>query len=93
MEFHLVNAVTHFHTFTQSLLALERCYPHSRVMKNLPETPRKAQRMSHPWLRRIACFCAAALCLSFAVAQDSEDVREKTHQIEELTNAGKFRRS
>src|SRR4030095_3521270 len=91
MEFHLVTAVTHFDPFTQSLLALECCYPHSRSMKNLPEKPRNTQRMSHRWLRRIACCCAAAVCLSFAVAQDSEDIREKTHQIEELTSAGKLR--
>ena len=60
-------------------------------MKEPAEKLSEAQRKINHWLRRIVCFCAAALCLSSAAAQDSEDIREKTHQIEELRNAGKLR--
>ncbi len=59
-------------------------------MKELADKLSGSQRLTNRRLRRIACFCAAALCLSAAAAQDSEDVREKTHQIEELRSAGKF---
>src|SRR5439155_452266 len=90
MQFRCGNAVTRCHISHQSLLAIECCYLHSRIMKELADKLSGSQRLTNRRLRRIACFCAAALCLSAAAAQDSEDVREKTHQIEELRSAGKF---
>src|SRR5262245_64436870 len=59
-------------------------------MKALAEKRSMPQRTTSRWLRRIVCFCAAALCFSSVAAQNDADVREKVHQIEELRNAGKF---
>src|SRR5207247_10008636 len=89
MQFRCGNAVTRCHISHQSLLAIECCYLHCRIMKEPAEKLSETQRKINHWLRRIACFCAAALCLSAAAAQDREDVREKTHQIEELRSEGK----
>src|SRR6266487_3871437 len=80
MQFRCGNAVTRCHISHQSLLAIECCYLHSRIMKELADKLSGSQRLTNRRLRRIACFCAAALCLSAAAAQDSEDVREKTYR-------------
>src|SRR5207244_2485384 len=50
----------------------------------------RTQRVINRWLRRFACLCAAALCFSFAGAQDNDDIREKIHQLDGLRSAGKF---
>jgi tetratricopeptide (TPR) repeat protein len=74
----------------RSLLAIQGSYPQSRVMEKLPERLSTAQPAINRWLRRMACLCTVALCVNSAAAQDSDDIREKTHQLEQLRNAGKF---
>src|SRR4029453_6693758 len=90
MEFGSGNMGTLFRTSLQSLFAIEPSYHHSRIIKELAERLSKAQRKINHWLSRTAYLCAVALCLSTAAAQDNADIREKTHQLEQLRSAGKF---
>src|SRR6266481_2502529 len=90
MEFGSGNVVTHFCSTMQSLLAIERSYHHSRIIKDLAERLSKARGKINHLLSRTAYLCAVALCLSTATAQDTADIREKTHQLEQLRSAGKF---
>src|SRR5207253_2611737 len=74
----------------QSLLAIECCYPHSQIMKKPAKRLSRAQRRINCWLRRTACLCTVALCFNSAAAQDNDDIREKSRQLEQLRSAGKF---
>src|SRR5882724_8962335 len=84
------NVITRFHMSRQSLLAIECCYPHSQIMKKPAKRLSRAQRRINCWLRRTACLCTVALCFNSAAAQDNDDIREKSRQLEELRDAGKF---
>src|SRR5437763_11795395 len=54
------------------------------TMNRFPAETWKARREFHRSVQYAAWFFALALCLNFAVAQDTSDVREKVDQIDQL---------